>query len=120
MSFRKYNNVVLVMPIDATSSASFLFFLNKKIKTSIEYAGSKKAEEPKNVNARNTFVAIGDSSERIADEIALSKPLSCSNTISSVITTKTISEARNKTIVITIRSVIHFAIVSLNREFSSL
>ena len=58
--------------------------------------------------------------DKIAFETALSNPLSCSKTISSAIATNTKSARRNKTTAIMIRSVTHFAILSLNPEFFSL
>ena len=108
------------MPMDATSRASFQFFLSKKNNMSNAYTGNKNVEEPKKVKARNIFVAKGDSRDKIAFETALSNPLSCSKTISSAIATNTKNARINKTTAIRIRSVTHFAILSLNPEFFSL
>ena len=77
-------------------------------------------EEPKKVNVTNIFVAKGDWRDRIAFEIELSNPLSCSSTISSAIVTNTKSERINNRIANIKRRLIHFAIVCLNPEFSNL
>ncbi len=72
--------------------------------------------EPKKVTVSNIFVANGDSKDKIALAMEVSKPLSCSNTISSAMVTKIKRVRRNKTVAITKRNVIHFASLSLNPE----
>lgn len=98
ISLSIFKIATVVMPITITSKAIALFFLIKKITINIVYAGNKNAEDPKKVTILKNLVAKGDRKDKTAWAIAVSNPLSCSRTISSVMITNKTRVTKNTTI----------------------
>ena len=103
----------VVKPITTTSTASIHFFLIKKNRVRIEYAGNKNREDPKKVMLLKNLVARGDCIDNTARKIDVSNPLSCSKTISSVIDTNAMSVIKNNIIARIKRLVTHLVILFL-------